>query len=222
MNLPESVLQTSSPGFLFVLEGPDNVGKTSLARMVSEALKNRSHLDVTVVAFPGSQPGTVGAHVHEIHDNPSRLGIRGLTPTSLQALHIAAHLDAIEAVIRPLLIKDTIVLLDRYWWSTWVYGMVSGADPQVIRMLVDVEQVFWSPHRPRAIFLIDRSTRTGFSRGLSADRIRHEYAALALQEGPRTPVLFVANDGPIEAARDHILRTVLHLVSGLPDRQVGG
>lgn len=202
-----------SPGALFVFEGPDNVGKSTLAAEVERTLVRTSRHDVARLAFPGIAQGTLGAHIHELHHHPDRFGIRAITPNGLQALHVAAHLDAIETQIRPLLTRGSIVLLDRYWWSTWVFGLAGGADRQVLEALVRLEQVYWGPVLPRTVFLVDRRIDCASSQEQSTlARIRYEYAALAKREMSRTPVISVQNDGPWKAAIDPIVGTILQLM----------
>src|SRR5579863_3166654 len=108
-------------GKLIVLEGPDGVGKTTLAAELGKRLEQRGE-PTKVLSFPGRESGTLGGHVYALHHEPQRFKIDSLTAASKQLLHVAAHLDVIESKIRPW-IKDSInVVLDRYWWSTWVYG----------------------------------------------------------------------------------------------------
>ena len=83
------------PGKLIVLEGSDGVGKSTLARCLVGRLM-RCHIRSEHATFPGKRPGTIGQVIYQIHHDPGSLGIEQLSPTSLQALHIAAHLDAIE------------------------------------------------------------------------------------------------------------------------------
>jgi thymidylate kinase len=202
--------ESRGKGALFVLEGPDDVGKSTLAAEAERALKS-SNPRVVRLAFPGHIPGTLGAHVYALHHDPSRFGIDQLTPTSLQALHVAAHLDAIQARIRPLFEEGHIVLLDRFWWSTWVFGVVTEADRDALEALVRLEQVFWGPLQPTAVFLVDRATNESGHQRPVIERIRHEYAALAAREAARVPVISVQNDGPLATATDRIVGTVRRL-----------
>src|SRR5262249_49156463 len=101
----------TSAGRLIVFEGPDGVGKSTLSAALSEDLRSRGRR-LKLMTFPGREPGSVGKLVYEVHHDPARFGVEQLAPVCLQALHIAAHLDAIERRIVPLLEAGTDVVLD--------------------------------------------------------------------------------------------------------------
>ncbi len=89
-------------GCLIVFEGPDGVGKTTLAKaLVKELIRRGTRCDY--FSFPGRDPGTLGRLVYEVHHDPGKFGIHHIDPTSLQVLHIAAHLDAIRGRLLPAL-----------------------------------------------------------------------------------------------------------------------
>ena len=142
-------------GALFVFEGANEVGKSTLASLVYVALRAKN-IACELTAFPGNQTGTLGRHVYEIHHRPELHGIQQLDPTALQALHVAAHIDAIDRVIAPALAVGKVIILDRFWWSTWVYGNVKGANPRTLQMLIDAERNHWGGTLPRQTFLVTR------------------------------------------------------------------
>ena len=109
----------SKRGKLFVLEGPDGVGKSTLAHTLTEYL-NAKGIPCDYFAFPGREAGTLGRHIYDFHHNPIQFGVKLVNPASVQVLHIAAHLDTIERNILPTLEKGRSIVLDRFWWSTWV------------------------------------------------------------------------------------------------------
>ena len=137
-------------GRLVVFEGPDGSGKTTLHGSVSESMPT----DVTLaLAFPGNTPRSLGKLVHDIHhghftsiDPPSQ--------AALQLLHVAAHLEAIQRLIRPAIESGKTVLLDRYWWSTWVYGIHDGVPRSLVDRMIAVEQSFLGDLAPDVVFLL--------------------------------------------------------------------
>ena len=57
-----SATNPGSGGRLLVLEGPDGVGKTTLAKVLTESLAERG-LKTLLLSFPGQEAGTIGALV---------------------------------------------------------------------------------------------------------------------------------------------------------------
>lgn len=183
-------------GAIFVFEGPDGVGKTTLLEAVRQVLV-RTESSVLIVSFPGRDMTTLGGYIYQLHHRPVAHPIRHITPDALQVLHVAAHIDTIQSVIRPHIETGGIVLLDRYWWSTWVYGRLSGVDPVALEKMIAVERNYWTDLFPVAIFLIRRSADAfGLSeRGAFLERTR-EYDSLLGREALNSRVI------PIENSRD--------------------
>lgn len=138
-----------NPGKLYVFEGPDGCGKTTMARKLEDSM------GAIYFAFPGVQPGTLGRHVYDLHH-----GIFGgvsVPQISLQMLHVAAHIDAIENQIIPALQSGKTVALDRYYWSTYIYGLHNGVDEKFLLNLIALEQLAWGDTKPDVIFLMLRT-----------------------------------------------------------------
>jgi thymidylate kinase len=142
---------------LIVFEGPDGVGKTTLLKRTCEYMDD-ANIKYQTFSFPGKIDGTLGSHIYYLHHNWKSIGINSLHPASLQTLHIAAHIDAIESHIIPSLQSGYNVLLDRYWWSTWVYGLVSGVKEDSVKAMVKLEMIHWSNYLPDALFYIRNSS----------------------------------------------------------------
>ncbi|CAG0957369.1 Thymidylate kinase [Anaerolineales bacterium] len=183
---------------LFVFEGADGAGKTTLVSALAEYLDRRG-VECVALAFPGTQTGSIGKHVHELHHNPLHFGISAITPSSFQLLHVAAHLDAIERTILPALRAGKVVLLDRYLWSTLVYGGISDVPAAMLQSMAMLELVAWQGVKPTTVFLMDRP---GTDSALVA-----AYAALARRESD-FPVEILANTGTVESLRDKVLEII--------------
>lgn len=195
----------SESGKLFVFEGPDGVGKTALATAFAEHLKARG-ADCEFMSFPGREDGTLGQLVYQLHHEPDRFGVKSIQPTSVQVLHIAAHIDAIETRILPALSSGRPVVLDRFWWSTWVYGIVAKANRQALRSMIRAERSCWGIARPGAAFLITRVTSLHAAEVEGCwQELCSEYRSLAQQERRRYPVHVVPNDTTIEESLGRLI-----------------
>ena len=200
------------PGKLIVFEGLDGVGKSTLARCLVDRLTEWG-IESEYATFPGRRPGTLGSVVYEIHHDPRQFGIEGISPASLQALHIAAHLDAIEGTILRVLSEGTWIILDRFWWSTFVYGRVAGVDQPVLDAMIQVEKIVWKGTEPDVLVLVDRSQSANDQ---EKPMLHKEYRALYGSERNRYPVCIIQNDRPLSDTVNAVLSILDDLFGGMP------
>lgn len=201
---PEVNITYNPSGKLFVFEGSDGVGKSTVADKVAENLREKG-VDVLLLSFPGREPKTLGKLVYQLHHNPQSLGIDRLSPTSLQILHIAAHIDCIEEKILPALSINKAVILDRYWWSTAAYGIAGGIQKDILDTMIAVEKAAWGRVNPEMLFLITRDEP--FRAELSNDqwqRVCNAYETLTRAEQSSHPVHVIENSRPLSAVADTI------------------
>ncbi len=185
-------------GKLIVFEGANEVGKSTLAALLFTDLRRRG-VRCEHYAFPGNVAGTFGRHIYELHHGFRRFGINRINSTSLQMLHVAAHIDAIEDTIRPAIESGCVVLLDRFWWSTWVYGRASGADPTSIESVINIERHHWRDIRPSVVYLVKRKVPvTPLYDSGEWNKVADLYDGLAQREKGSCPVEVIGNDGPID------------------------
>ncbi|MGH9908009.1 MAG: nucleotide kinase domain-containing protein, partial [Pyrinomonadaceae bacterium] len=188
-------------GRLFIFEGPDDSGKTTLSLAFAEHLRSKG-IKCDHFAFPGRDVGTLGKLVNNVHHNPQTMGVRSIIPSSLQLLHVAAHVDAIECKILPALKSGRSVVLDRFWWSTWVYGKVSGVNHNILKSIIRSERIAWGKACPTIIFLI---TRESVDRTENYKQLSTEYAILATREARRNRVRYIENEGTVAEALAEIV-----------------
>lgn len=181
-------------GVFIIVEGPDGVGKSSVVRDLTKVIEAR-HAKVVNLAFPGRQEGTLGLLVYKLHHDLAQFGIEGITPVAVQALHVAAHLDVITTVIKPLLANGTTVVLDRFWWSTWVYGTVNGIDQKILHNLIESERCAWGSCVPNAAILLERQSPLRPEPHDIWEKLKIEYAKLSAREAEKYPVYRISNDG---------------------------
>ena len=187
-----------------------------LPKTLSLALANRLKamgLMCDHLSFPGREEGTIGRLVYDVHHAPASYGLKAITDTSLQALHIAAHLDEIERRILPALREGRWVILDRFWWSTWVYGRVVSVDSHILDALIKVERLHWRGIKPDSLFLIDRSG-DGFD-SETRTPLREGYQALSDNEKRQYPVHRLQNDSAVEDSLNRLLACLRGLIPGV-------
>jgi thymidylate kinase len=184
----------SKCGNLIVLEGPDGVGKSTLTSALVDRLCEFG-IPCHAYAFPGNEPRTLGSLVYRLHHKDEALGVDTIAPIALQAAHIAAHMDAIERVFRPKLESGENIVLDRYWWSTAIYGALGGAPRDILEGLIAAERLCWRALQPLMVFLIDRHQPWRKSEDSPAwHDLAREYKKLADKEQVATCVEVIQND----------------------------
>lgn len=204
-------MRMPAPGQLFIFEGPDGVGKSTLSKALVKQLNAAGHA-CDYLAFPGREPGTLGYHVYQLHHDHAAFGVASIHPTSLQLLHIAAHIDVIERHILPTLTAGRSIVLDRFWWSTWVYGLTSKIERGVLQAMLDVERPSWKEIQPAVIFLVraaaprDRTMPLAEWKKLSA-----AYYELSTTQRDTTCVEIVENTSTIDSALGFILDRIARI-----------
>ena len=192
-----------TPGELFVFEGPDGVGKSELSQQFSASLRSQG-VNVQLLTFPGKEDGTLGKVVYEFHHDPARFGVQNAVPSSVQLLHIAAHLDTIERIILPALRSGTTIVLDRFWWSTKVYGLAAGINRKILDAMIAVELAAWGSVRPTRLFLVTRGTPLRSEPKDLWSRWKELYEDLASEQRRTVPLSIVENETSVEAALRYI------------------
>ena len=183
---------STTKGSLIVFEGPDGVGKSTIAAGVAQALQSRG-IACKLLSFPGRDEGSLGKLVYDLHHAPEAFGISALTPAARQALHVAAHLDVIERVILPALAAGANIVLDRFWWSTIVYGQSAGIADKVLDTLVAPELALWEDQNI-LVFLVDRDEPINRNEDPTYwQDLRSRYRAFARKAQKRSNVVDLPN-----------------------------
>jgi len=194
-------------GRLYVFEGVDGVGKSSLAKLFFETMHKTSQ-DCCLLSFPGRTPSTLGNLVYKLHHDPNQVDVEKISPSGLQAAHVAAHIDAIESVIIPKLKAGTTIILDRFWWSMNVYGNIEGVNKKIIEKLIELELVAWQMIVPTVAFLIQRNFPLRNEPLEKWHLLCAEYKLLSHKESKLYPVFTIDNNGNLEDALTKILHSV--------------
>lgn len=200
-------------GKLVVFEGVDAAGKTTLCDDLCEALRGMDK-PVQRFHFPGKMPETLGELVYRIHHkHDEEFHVPHLTPCALQTLHIAAHIDAIEMRIAPAVMEGWWVVLDRFWWSTYVYGLDAGILEQSLEHMIQLEKSIWGNLIPDVMFLVDAPTplRNDESNTDAWQRKRQLYTELSNRERDSYRCVMISTDRG-ENARKGALTQILQEV----------
>src|SRR5881227_3491928 len=114
-------------GMLIVFEGPEGAGKSTQLRLVAEWLGQRGH-DVVAVREPGGT--VVGDEIRRILLDPTS----DIVPRAEALLFMASRAQLVEREIRPALASGAIVLVDRFFLSTYAYqGVGRGLSEDDLR-----------------------------------------------------------------------------------------
>lgn len=101
-------------GKLIVFEGPEGAGKTTQLRLLASELQSRGVPCVTV-REPGGTP--VGDMIRSLLLDSDAT----ITPAAEALLFMASRAEVVAAVIRPQLADGTVVIVDRFFLSTYAY-----------------------------------------------------------------------------------------------------
>jgi thymidylate kinase len=214
MNLDES-MQMSKIGKLYVFEGPDGTGKTALAKSFSKYLTSIGRKN-SYFSFPGNCSGSLGKLIYEIHHDIINIGISSINATSLQLLHVASHIDAIESKILPELLAGNSIVLDRFWWSTMVYGHVYGANINSLNKLVEIEKIHWSDVQPSCVFYLKRKSSLKPTSVKNWDELVEAYEELVQHEYKFSRIEHISNEYSLEDALSQIIKIYSNHVKGKP------
>ena len=101
-------------GKLIVLEGAEGVGKTTQIKLLAERL-TKAGIQCVALREPGGTP--VGDDIREILLQPEQQ----ITAATEALLFMASRAELVNREIRPSIEKGMIVLVDRFFLSTYAY-----------------------------------------------------------------------------------------------------
>ncbi len=158
------------PQTFFSLEGLDGSGKSTQLSLLEAALRSGRH-NTLCVREPGGTP--LSSRIREILLAPEH---GEMAPMTELFLYSAARAQLVHQVIKPALQKNTVVLADRFGWSTLAYqGYGRGMNRSIIESLLrDACGDVWPMHS----FLLDippegMQTRLA-TEGRNLDRMERE------------------------------------------------
>ena len=201
------------PGSFISFEGIDGSGKSTQARLLTDALRGLGW-PVTLTREPGGSAGAEDIRRLVLQGDPDRW-----SPQTEALLFTAARRDHLEKTIRPALARGEVVITDRFADSTRIYQGLRGdlaAVNSLHDLMIGVE--------PDLTFLIDIDPALGHHRAVARAGLeqRFEDMGLDLQTAMRAGFLDLAarharflvidGSGSLEAvAADVLTRARAHL-----------
>ena len=129
-NEPSYYVETNPYRGLFVcLEGIDNSGKTTQRNFLKKYLEKRNIS--FAITEEHNQKFSRGIEIQEILEGKKPFPSSSL---DFQKLYIENRSDHLKKLIIPSLMKGNIVITDRYFWSTFAYGLNSNIREELIRL----------------------------------------------------------------------------------------
>jgi len=191
---------------IYVFEGIDNVGKTTIIKELKGRLCKEMGYECEIVAFPGNEERTLGAFVYDIHHNEKKYIDYSINDASLQLLHVASHIDLIQRKLMEEYSSSKIIMMDRFWWSTYAYGLSGGLKSNVVSAILAPELIYWEKINVNKIFLIERKDREKDYEDDKDILIMKKYRELARKD-PKCQI--INNDGSMEETTNMIFNEIM-------------
>jgi dTMP kinase len=157
---------TPNRGRFITLEGPEGGGKTTLAPLLVEHLRERG-FEVVACAEPGGGP--IPQAIRALLLNPERTE---MAPRTELLLFLAARAQLIHETIAPALAAGRIVVSDRYSDSTLAYQAHAGGLPvEEVEAAIDFATGgLW----PDLTLLLDVPPEVGLGRQTDRNRMENK------------------------------------------------
>ena len=159
---------------LIVLEGPEGAGKTTQLRLLADWLGERD-VDVIAVREPGGTP--VGDQIRRVLLDPAS----DIVPRAEALLFMASRAQLVQREVLPALATNQIVLLDRFFLSTYAYQVAGRGLPQ--EEIVAANRLATATLRPDVTLLLSLPVEEGLKRASArGPQDRMEQAEAAFHE----------------------------------------
>jgi len=113
------------PGLFICLEGIDGSGKSTQTEKITEFLTKQGKN--FVVTKEHNENYAKGEEIQKVLDHKIKVN----SPLEFQEMYVANRQDHLEKLVIPSLKEGSIVLTDRYFWSTIAYGSL-GVDKETL------------------------------------------------------------------------------------------
>ena len=144
------------PGFFLTLEGGEGAGKSTQARRLAAALRERG-FTVVLTREPGGAPGAEDIRKLLVTGDAARW-----TPLTEALLMFAARDDHLARTIRPALEQGAIVISDRFADSSEAYQGAGGGVPS--ETIANLRRLVVGGTEPDLTLIFDLPVETGLAR----------------------------------------------------------
>ncbi len=169
-------------------EGIEGSGKSTQSRLLAEYLRTKGHT-VVETAEPG---GTrIGNKIRKLLLEPQN----HMDPLAELLLYYASRAQHVREVIYPALLRNKIVITDRFIDSTLAYqGYARGIDPSIISTL---NEIVVPDMKPWLTFMLDLDVEEGLRRNRRAQKEdRFELETIEFHERVRKGFLKISVEEP--------------------------
>ncbi|MBI4683038.1 MAG: dTMP kinase [Nitrospirae bacterium] len=192
-------------------EGIEGSGKSTQVKLLAEYLRSKGH-DVLETAEPG---GTwIGNKIRELLLEP----LNHMDPMAELLLYYSDRAQHVREVIYPALLRNTIVITDRFTDSTAAYqGHARGIDLSIIDTL---NELVVPDMKPYLTFLLDLDVEAGLIRNRNArkedrfeletiafhNRVRQGFHQIAKEEPERVKVVNASQ------SKEEVTREIIRII----------
>lgn len=179
---------------LISFEGIEGSGKSTQVKLLGDYLVTKGHMVLTTLEPGGTQ---IGAKIRKLLLEPQN----HMDPLTELILYYASRAQHVREVIYPAILKNTVVITDRFTDSTVAYqGYARGIDLSIIHAL---DEIVVPDLKPFLTFLLDLDVEEGLRRNRHAQkedrfeletiefhtRVRQGFIQIAAEEPERIKVI---------------------------------
>lgn len=149
-------MNTKQLPFFIDIEGLDGAGKTTLRNLITLALEDQGY-EVVVTREPGGTP--LAEQFRDLVKYGQSRYNEPMTEQTRLCLLNASRSQHLEHVIKPHLAKGSVVLTDRFFWSTLAY-----TDPETYEVAKQLHVLLENNLEPDLIIYLDIDHETSLAR----------------------------------------------------------
>ncbi|RJQ56502.1 MAG: dTMP kinase [Nitrospiraceae bacterium] len=192
-------------------EGIEGAGKSTQSKLLAEYLRPRGHTVITTVEPGGTG---IGQQIRALLLEPGN----HMDPLTELLLYYASRAQHAREVIYPALLKNTVVITDRFTDSTTAYqGYARGLDLSIIDAL---NEIVVPDLKPFLTFLLDLDVEEGLRRNRHArkedrfeletidfhNRVRQGFLQISAEEPERVKVIDASRNA--DEVSKHIIKVL--------------